>query len=149
MVVTVPLKNYRDVPVEPLAGKIVIDTNNYYFERDGHIAELDEERTTVSQMLQEHLPTSRSSRVQQHPGRGAHHRRHPRRHPRPRALPVAGDDAEAKALVTTLLDEFGFDAVDAGSLAESWRFERDRPAYVPADDRRRVPVKLAEAVRGA
>ena len=41
VVVTVPLKNYRAVPVEPLAGKIVIDTNNYYPERDGHIPELD------------------------------------------------------------------------------------------------------------
>src|SRR6476646_2119587 len=42
-VVTIPLKNYRAVPVEPLAGKIVIDTNNYYPQRDGHISELDDE----------------------------------------------------------------------------------------------------------
>jgi hypothetical protein len=59
VVVTVPLKNYRKVPVEPLAGKIVIDTNNYYPERDGHIPELDNESTTTSELLQAHLPTSK------------------------------------------------------------------------------------------
>ena len=50
-VVTIPLKNYRTIPVEPLAGKIVIDTNNYYPERDGHIAELDSESITTSELL--------------------------------------------------------------------------------------------------
>src|SRR5437588_10565672 len=59
VVVTIPLKNYRSVPVEPLAGKIVIDTNNYYPERDGHIPELDNESTTTSELLQAHLPTSK------------------------------------------------------------------------------------------
>ena len=59
VVVTVPLKNYRDVPVAPLAGKIVIDTNNYYPQRDGHIAELDNESTTTAELLQAHLPTSK------------------------------------------------------------------------------------------
>ena len=49
--VTVPLKNYRSVPVEPLAGKVVIDTNNYYPQRDGHILELDNESTTTSELL--------------------------------------------------------------------------------------------------
>jgi predicted dinucleotide-binding enzyme len=58
VVVTVPLKNYREVPVEPLAGKIVIDTNNYYPQRDGHIPELDNESTTTSELLQAHLPAS-------------------------------------------------------------------------------------------
>src|SRR5262249_23694773 len=56
---TVPLKQYRQVPVEPLGGKIVIDTNNYYPQRDGHIAELDNESTTTSELLQAHLPTSK------------------------------------------------------------------------------------------
>ena len=58
-VVTVPLKNYKDVPVEPLAGKIVIDTNNYYWERDGRIPALDNGEATTSGMLQEHLPQSK------------------------------------------------------------------------------------------
>ena len=59
VVVSVPLKNYRTVPVEPLAGKIVIDTNNYYPQRDGRIPELDDESTTTSELLQAHLPTSK------------------------------------------------------------------------------------------
>ncbi|HET7220893.1 MAG TPA: NAD(P)-binding domain-containing protein, partial [Vicinamibacterales bacterium] len=59
VVVTIPLKNYRSVPVAPLAGKVVIDTNNYYPERDGHIAELDNESTTTAELLQSHLPSSK------------------------------------------------------------------------------------------
>src|SRR2546430_6123823 len=59
VVVSVPLKSYRNVPVAPLAGKIVIDTNNYYPGRDGHIPELDNESTTTSELLQAHLPTSK------------------------------------------------------------------------------------------
>lgn len=52
VVVTIPLKHYRSVPVEPLAGKVVIDTNNYYPQRDGRIPELDNESTTTSELLQ-------------------------------------------------------------------------------------------------
>jgi predicted dinucleotide-binding enzyme len=59
VIVSVPLKAYREVPVEPLRGKVVIDTNNYYPQRDGQIAELDDESTTVSELLQAHLPESR------------------------------------------------------------------------------------------
>src|SRR6478609_11976976 len=59
VVVTVPLKNYRQVPVEPLAGKVVIDTNNYYPDRDGTFPELEDGTTTSSELLQRHLPTSK------------------------------------------------------------------------------------------
>src|SRR5215213_1475404 len=58
-VVTVPLKNYKDIPVEPLAGKIVVDTNNYYWERDGRIPALDAGRATVTGLLQRHLSESK------------------------------------------------------------------------------------------
>ena len=58
VVVTIPLRAYRSVPVEPLAGKVVLDTNNYYPRRDGRITELDDESTTVSELLQAHLPSS-------------------------------------------------------------------------------------------
>ncbi len=56
---TTPLAAIPTIPVEPLAGKVVIDTNNYYDIRDGHIAELDDESTTVSELLQRHLPASK------------------------------------------------------------------------------------------
>lgn len=60
VVVIVPYKNYREVPIEPLAGKVVIDTNNYYFERDGHYAEPDNGAATVSGTLAAHLRPRRS-----------------------------------------------------------------------------------------
>ncbi len=59
VVVAIPLRAYRDVPVAPLTGKVVIDTNNYYPARDGHIPELDDESTTTAELLQAHLPESR------------------------------------------------------------------------------------------
>src|SRR5436190_5538053 len=59
VVVTIPLKNIRSIPVEPLAGKVVIDTNNYYPQRDGRIPELDDESTTTAELLQKHLPRSK------------------------------------------------------------------------------------------
>ena len=130
VVVTVPFKAHLDVPVEPLSGKVVIDTNNYYFERDGRYPELDEGRTTVSEMLAAHLPTSKVVKafnaiqaahiVDEGRPAGADDRR---------ALAIAGDDAEAKQVVTDLIDSFGFDVVDAGPLAEGKRFDRDKPAY--------------------
>jgi len=130
-VVSVPLLAYASVPVEELAGKIVIDTNNYYFERDGHIAELDDETTTVSELLQQHLPTSHVVKAFNHirfdqlttDGKPAGSLGR-------RALVIAGDDDSSKATVATLLDEFGFDAVDAGPLAEGWRIQRDEPGYI-------------------
>ena len=141
VVVTIPLKNYRAVPVEPLAGKIVIDTNNYYPARDGHIPELDDESTTTSELLQAHLPASKVVKAFNHihaaelttDGR-------PRGTKNRRALAIAGDDPDAKAAATRLLDQFGFDTVDAGPLKEGWRIQRDTPGYGPrrtADELRR------------
>lgn len=150
VVVTVPLKAYQDVPVEPLDGKVVVDTNNYYFERDGRIEALDREETTVSAMLQAHLPGSKVVKAFNNiTAADLTDDSSPAGTPDRRALPIAGDDEAAKALVTTLLDELGFDAVDAGTLADSWRFERDRPAYGVRMTAAEVPVRLAEARRGA
>jgi 8-hydroxy-5-deazaflavin:NADPH oxidoreductase len=130
VVVTVPLRAYRSVPAPPLAGKVVIDTNNYYPARDGQIPELDGGSATVSGLLQQHLGTARVVKgfnniyfkhlLSLARAAGAADRS---------ALPIAGDDAAAKAKVTAFLDTIGYDAVDAGGLAESWRFERDMPAY--------------------
>jgi predicted dinucleotide-binding enzyme len=150
VVVTVPLKNYRDVPVEPLAGKVVIDTNNYYPERDGHIPELDDESTTTAELLQAHLPTSKVVKAFNHiyaaqlttDGR-------PAGTPGRRALVIAGDDAAAQATVPALLDQFGFDTVDAGPLAEGWRIQRDTPGYGPRRTADELRKDLAAAKRYA
>lgn len=152
VVVAVPLAAYRAIPVAPLAGKVVIDTNNYYWERDGRIEALDRGATTTSEMLAQHLPASRvvkafnaiTMRDLEQDGRTAGS-------PERRALPLAGDDAAAKALVAGLVEAFGFDALDAGPLAEGWRFERGRPAYcVPlrTEELRRTLAATARQVTG-
>ena len=150
VVVTVPLKNHRQVPVDPLAGKVVIDTNNYYPERDGHIPELDNESTTTSELLQAHLPKSKVVKAFNHiyasalttDGQPAGSKNR-------RALVIAGDDQAAKDTVTRLLDRFGFDTVDAGPLKEGWRIQRDTPGYGPRRTAEELRRDLAAAKRYA
>ena len=147
-VVTVPLRAYRDVPVEPLAGKIVLDTNNYYWERDGHIDALDRGEATTSGLLQEHLPTSKVAKAFNHimasdiTTDGA-----PAGTPNRRALATAGDHPEAVEFVTGFYDRLGFDTVNVGPLSESWRVERDRPAYVVRQNADELRENLAKAPR--
>jgi predicted dinucleotide-binding enzyme len=165
VVVTVPLKAYRETPVEPLRGKVVIDTNNYYPQRDGHIPELDDESTTTSELLQAHLPESKVvkafNNIYFH-FLGSLAR--PHGDPERSVLAIAGDDAGAKEEVARFLDDIGYDAHDVGPLSEGWRYQRDTAAYAglyvaeddpgtwPPQKSRRVgrPLleqKLAEAKR--
>jgi hypothetical protein len=148
VVVTIPLKNIGSLPVAPLAGKLVIDTNNYYPERDGTIAELENESTTTAEMLQRHLPTSKVVKAFNHIY-AAELTTHgtPAGTPNRRALVIAGDDAEAKQTVVHLLDQFGFDTVDAGALAEGWRIQRDTPGYGPRRNATELRADLAAAKR--
>jgi len=147
-VVTVPLKAVTEIPVAPLAGKIVLDTNNYYFERDGHIEALDRGETTTSQLLQDHLPHSKvvkafnQIRAAEILTTGS-----PAGSPDRRALGTASDDDDAIAFVTDLYDRLGFDTVSAGPLSESWRLERDRPAYVTRQNAEELRANLAAANR--
>jgi predicted dinucleotide-binding enzyme len=130
VVVTIPFNAVDTVPVEPLAGKVVIDTNNYYFERDGHDEAIDRGEDSPSERLAAHLPASKVVKAF-----NAIQAKHileaakPAGDPARRAIPIAGDDADAKQVVADLIDSFGFDAVDAGPLVEGRRFDRDRPAY--------------------
>jgi 8-hydroxy-5-deazaflavin:NADPH oxidoreductase len=132
VVVSIPVRAVPDVPVEPLAGKVVIDTNNYYAVRDGHIAALDSGATTSAELLAAHLGAARvvkafnTIEASQLLNQGQ-----PTRSSGRRALPIAGDDADAKRVVTELIDSFGYDVVDAGRLAEGRRFEPNTPPYGP------------------
>ncbi|SDG38091.1 NADPH-dependent F420 reductase [Microbacterium pygmaeum] len=148
VIVTVPLKALDAVPVAPLAGKIVLDTNNYYWERDGRIPALEDKSTTTSQLLQDHLPDSKVAKAFNHitsgdiltdgtPAGTADRR----------ALATASDFEDAAALATDLYDEFGFDTVNVGPLADSWRVERDRPAYVVRQNKDELTANLARAQR--
>jgi predicted dinucleotide-binding enzyme len=146
LVVSVPLKNYVDVPVKSTAGKVVIDTNNYYPQRDGQIAALDEGETTSSELLAGHLPDARVVKLfntiywEELRDQGQ-----PAGTPGRRALPLAGDDDDAKQQVVALLDEIGFDAVDAGPLREGGRFEPGTAPYGPRLD----AAELRRALAGA
>lgn len=147
-VVTIPLKAIDTVPVEPLAGKVVIDTNNYYPARDGQIPELDDESTTTAELLQRHLPTSKVVKAFNHimaaqlttDGQ-------PAGTPDRRALAVVGDDADARARVAALVDSFGFDPVEVSPLSEGWRIQRDTPGYVARHTAASLTDALARARR--
>jgi 8-hydroxy-5-deazaflavin:NADPH oxidoreductase len=130
VVVSVPVKAIAEVPAKPLAGQPVLDTGNYYPQRDGHREELDTGALTSSGLLQRHLPDAHVVKVFnniffKHLGSLAR----PSGAADRSALPIAGDDAAAKAAVTAYLDSIGYDAVDAGSLADSWRQEPGTPVY--------------------
>ena len=130
VVVTIPFKNLPDVPVEPLRGTLVIDTMNYYPQRDGQVGRLDDGSTTSSELLQAHLPQSQVVKAFNNITAG--HLRalaRPSGSPDRSALTLAGDDADAKARTTTLLDAIGYDVVDLGPLAEGWRTQPGTAAY--------------------
>ncbi|MEU9061779.1 NAD(P)-binding domain-containing protein [Streptomyces sp. NPDC048430] len=130
VVVAVPLKVINDMPVQQLAGKIVLDTNNYMIWRDGHIPAIDSGEKTVHELRQEHLPQSKvvkafthiqaprittAGRVAGTPGR--------------LALSASSNFPEAVELATRLYDQFGFDTVDNSPLSDSWRSGPGQPAW--------------------
>ncbi|MVU76737.1 NADP oxidoreductase [Nocardia sp. ET3-3] len=130
VVVTVPLKAYRDVPADPLVGKVVIDTNNYYPDRDGEFPDLAAGVATSSELLQRHLPRSRVVKAFNNI-----YFEHLATLARPAgaadrtALPISGDDAIAKIAVAEFISALGYDTIDIGTLADSWRTQPDTPVY--------------------
>ncbi|GHS85881.1 NADP oxidoreductase [Actinomycetota bacterium] len=148
VVVSVPFGVYQQVPAEPLVGKLVIDTNNYYWERDGHFPAIDDGTTTSAELLQAHLTGAFVVKTFNHiTSADLGTNGLPAGTPDRRALAVSGDDVAAKATTVALLDTFGYDAVDAGPLAESWRYQRDEPAYLGRFDVAGLRAALAAAVR--
>ncbi len=130
----------------PLAGKIVIDTNNYYPQRDGHIADLDNELATSAELLQRHLPASKVVKAFNHIQAAALTAdAQASGTPNRRALAIAGNDDGAKAEVARLIGEFGFDVLDIGPLSESWRIQPHTPGYGP----RRTTEHLRRDIAGA
>ena len=130
VVVTVPVSAFPHVPAAPLAGKTVIDTCNYGPERDGHIPELDSNSLTSSELLLRHVPNALLVKAFNNiffkhllslarPS-GATDRSY---------LPIAADSAPAKATVTAFINSIGYDVVDAGTLADSWRQSTGTPVW--------------------
>ncbi|WP_345761594.1 NADPH-dependent F420 reductase [Diaminobutyricibacter sp. McL0608] len=146
VVVTLPLKNIGTLPADAFDGKTVMDTNNYYPQRDGQIASLDDETTTVSELLQEQLPGAHVVKAFNNIFASALTADGlPAGNPDRRALAIAGDDADAKAAVTAFIDSIGFDVVDAGPLSEGWRYQKDTPSY----GARLTAAELREALASA
>jgi 8-hydroxy-5-deazaflavin:NADPH oxidoreductase len=149
-IVAIPLTTVDQVPVEPLAGKVVIATINYFPQGLGHVPEIDDGTTTAPGLLQAHLPTSKVVRAfsmieaADMSGDG-----HPEGDPKRRALALAGDDPAAKQLVAGMYNEFGFDAVDIGGLAESWRLDPGQPAFVTRQNVAELRENVAKARPGA
>jgi 8-hydroxy-5-deazaflavin:NADPH oxidoreductase len=132
VVVSIPPRAYPEVPVQPVAGKPVLDTINYIPQRDGRIPGMDDGSLSSSEVLQRHLGTAHVVKVFNNifvkhlaslarPA-GAADRS---------ALPIAGDDPAAKAAVTGFLDAIGYDTVDAGPLGSGGRrFQFGTRAFV-------------------
>jgi hypothetical protein len=130
VVVSIPVRAIADVPAKPLAGKPVLDTGNYYSQRDGQIEVLDTGALTSSGLLQHHLPDAHVVKV----FNNIYYRHlaslvRPSGAPDRTALPIAADDAVAKTAVTAYLDSIGYDTVDAGTLSDSWHQEPGTRVY--------------------
>jgi predicted dinucleotide-binding enzyme len=147
-IVAIPITTIDQVPVEPLAGKVVIATINYFPQRNGHIAEIDNGTTTVPGVLQAHLPDSQVVRAfSMIDAADMSEDGHPAGDPKRRALALAGDDPGARQMVAKLYDEFGFDTVDLGGLAESWRVDPGQAAFVTHQNAAELRANVANAKR--
>jgi predicted dinucleotide-binding enzyme len=146
VVLAVPVAAVPNLPAEAFRGKIVIDADNYYPERDGDIPDVADLSLTSSRWTAAHLPGARvvkafntiyaqmlmdGGRRQGEEGRIA--------------LPVAADDPAAKRTVMTIVDELGFDPVDSGALDESWRQQPGTPVHGTRHDAEGVRRGLASA----
>ena len=141
--VAIPTQAIRDLPPEPFAGKLVIDANNYYPEPGNPVPELDADEMTSSELLASLLPSTVVKAFNTiyfgrllddaHPELDAEERL---------AIPIAGDNEQAKKTVRDLIDQIGFTAVDAGTLADTRRQQPSAPLYAAYADARREGVLL-------
>lgn len=151
VIVTIPEKNIPHLPADLFEGLaadvVVIDTGNYYpQQRDGRIDEI-EKGTTESRWVEQQLGRPLTKAFNNIYARHLLERGQPAGTPGRIALPVAGDDAKAKSVVLRLVDELGFDGVDAGGLDESWRQQPGTPVYGTDLDADGVRRALSEASR--
>ncbi len=149
VIVTIPLKNISSLPGGLFAktpkNVVVVDTGNYYpQQRDGRIDGIEKGMTEsrwVEQQLGRPVVKAFNNIYAEH----LYKLGQPLGNPGRIALPVAGDDAAAKAVVLRLTDELGFDGVEAGGLDESWRQQPDSPVYATDLDADGVRRALAKA----
>lgn len=130
VVLAIPLGKYRTLPVDALAGKLVIDAMNYWWETDGLRPEFTDPLTSTSQTIQAFLAGSRLAKSFNHASLWElQNLARPAGHPDRRALAVAADSPEDVATVSSLVDAMGFDPVDAGPLVNGVMFEPGTEAF--------------------
>ncbi|GAA4470585.1 NAD(P)-binding domain-containing protein [Phytohabitans houttuyneae] len=135
VVVATPLRAVPDLPADAMRGKVVVDADNYYPQRDGQIGAIDDGSETSSRWTADQLPGATVVKAFNTIQAGhllAEGR--PAGDPARIALPVASDDADAKRIVMALIEELGFDPVDGGGLDDSWRQQPGTPVYVADRD---------------
>jgi len=148
VVLAVPLHAYRSLPATELSGKVAVDILNYFPRRDGVIAALQKGELTTSELLAQQLPGVRVVKaLNSITAEDLLKDVRPQSATQRRAMPIASDDADAKSMVFEFVNKIGFDPVDAGELAESWRFERFRPVYCVALDQQMMKATLAATTR--
>jgi predicted dinucleotide-binding enzyme len=147
VLVSIPFGKYKELPAEALKGKIVIDSNNYYPDRDGNYEELDENKTTSSEMLAAHLVGARV--VKAFNTIWFEHLKTQGDKDLPvaerRAIFIAGDDGEAKKTVAKLIEDIGFAAVDTGDLRDGGAAQQPETAIY----NRNLTAHEAEAILGS
>ncbi len=150
VVVTIPLGKVRNLPRNLFQGVadsvVVVDTCNYYPQRDGQIEEI-QSGTPESRWVSQQLGRPVVKAFNNIHAKDLMERGQPAGTPGRIALPVAADGSRAKAIVLQLVDELGFDGVDAGSLDDSWRQQPGTPVYTANLDAEGVRRALQQAHR--
>lgn len=150
LVIAIPMKSLPSLPKDVLsvlpAASPIIDTGNYYPLRDGVIAEIQRGMTEsewTSHVLGRPVIKAFNNIVAD----SLIHKALPKGSKNRIALPVSGDEIRSKQLIMALLDEMGFDSIDAGRLSESWRYQPGTPAYCPDPTIQQLPLLLQRANR--
>ena len=144
VIVAIPFGRFSDLPAAALGGKVVVDAGNYYAARDGAFPDIDAGVTGSSEVVAAALPGAAVVKAFNTIWYG-HLTEHatPPGTPGRRALPIAGDDAGAKAAVAALVDQIGFDTYDAGPLAAGRRLQPGSPVYNVRLSREEIATALA------